>query len=97
MDEGDTLGLAALDDRPGACACRRRRAGRVLRRTVSAVVAAVAAVCAPCARAALPRALVDRPDEWPAGTALVHVLYVVPSDGADRALDTNGTLEGSVG
>lgn len=44
--------------------------------------------------AALPRATADRPDERPG--AQIHVLYVLPSDGADDALDTNGTIAASV-
>lgn len=36
----------------------------------------------------------DMPDE--AGGPQVHFLYVVPSDGADRQLDTNGGMEQSV-
>ena len=43
---------------------------------------------------ALPRATTDRPDEL--SGAQVHVIYAVPSDGADRALDTDGTLAASV-
>jgi hypothetical protein len=42
----------------------------------------------------LPRATVDRPDE--AEGPQVHALYVLPSDRADRALDTNGTIDASV-
>jgi hypothetical protein len=43
---------------------------------------------------ALPRATADRPDEV-TGPQL-HVVYAVPSDGQDRALDTDGTLARSV-
>jgi hypothetical protein len=43
---------------------------------------------------ALPRSTADRPDDRPG--AQVHVLYVLPSDGADEALDTNGTIAASV-
>lgn len=44
--------------------------------------------------AARDRATSDLPDEL--GGAQVHFLYVVPSDGADRQLDTNGGMEQSV-
>jgi hypothetical protein len=43
---------------------------------------------------ALPRATADRPDEVVGPQ--VHVVYAVPSDGADRALDTSGAIENSV-
>ena len=41
-----------------------------------------------------PRSLVDLPDDDPGHQ--VHILYVVPSDGEDRELDTNGSIELSV-
>lgn len=41
-----------------------------------------------------PRSTADRPDEV-AGYQ-VHVMYVIPSDGADRQLDTNGQLARSI-
>ena len=44
--------------------------------------------------AALPRATADRPDEI--SGSQVHVIYVVPSDGVDRSLDTDGALDASV-
>ena len=40
------------------------------------------------------RATTDRPDE--VDGPQVHVVYAVPSDGEDRHLDDDGTLEGSV-
>jgi hypothetical protein len=43
---------------------------------------------------ALPRATADRPDE--ARGPQLHVVYAVPSDGADRGLDTSGAIESSV-
>jgi hypothetical protein len=43
---------------------------------------------------ALPRSTVDRPDDRPG--AQIHVLYVLPSDGPDAALDTDGTVSASV-
>ena len=94
VDEGDTLELVSRLSTIVRAPVRARHASGVA--CAGPLARARAAVCAPCAGAALPRALVDRPDEWPAGTALVHVLYVVPSDGTDRALDTNRTLDGSV-
>jgi len=42
----------------------------------------------------LPRSVSDRPDER--SGPQIHVMYVVPSDGADRALDTDGTIAASV-
>jgi hypothetical protein len=44
--------------------------------------------------AARDRTTGDMPDE--AGGAQVHFLYVVPSDGGDRQLDTNGGMEQSI-
>ena len=41
----------------------------------------------------LPRATVDRPDDI-AGLQ-VHMLYALPSDGVDRAFDTDGSIENS--
>jgi len=43
---------------------------------------------------ALPRAIVDRPDDF-AGPQ-VHVMYVLPLDGVDEQLDTNGRIGTSV-
>jgi len=43
----------------------------------------------------LSRATADRPDD--VSGPQIHALYVVPSDGADRALDTDGTVAASVG
>jgi hypothetical protein len=43
---------------------------------------------------ALPRAISDRPDD--VGGPQIHVIYMLPRDGVDRALDTSGTLEASV-
>ena len=58
------------------------------------VVAALSLACSTTASAALPRSAVDRPDE--VSGKQIHVFYVLPSDGADAALDTNGTLANSV-
>jgi hypothetical protein len=41
----------------------------------------------------LPRSTVDRPDD--VGGSQIHVVYVVPSDGTDRGLDTDGHLASS--
>ena len=49
---------------------------------------------APAAREALPRATADRPDE--VRGAQVHAVYAVPSDVADRELDTSGAIENSI-
>jgi hypothetical protein len=42
----------------------------------------------------LPRATVDRPDDVKGPQ--VHAVYVVPSDGTDRGLDTDGSIDQSV-
>jgi plastocyanin len=42
----------------------------------------------------LPRATSDRPDGGTGGQ--VHIIYVLPSDGVDHSLDTNGTLKNTV-
>lgn len=44
--------------------------------------------------AALPRETVDRADE--VSGSQVHVMYVLPSDGADQSLDSNGSIATSV-
>jgi hypothetical protein len=44
--------------------------------------------------AVLPRVTTDRPDD--SAAPQIHVIYALPSDGADRALDENGTLNDSV-
>ena len=46
------------------------------------------------ASGALPRATADRPDDRIGPQ--IHALYVVPSDGQDRQLDTDGTVAASV-
>ncbi len=43
----------------------------------------------------LERSIQDRPDDAP-GSYQIHVMYVVPSDGRDRQLDTSGTLSRSL-
>lgn len=55
--------------------------------------------CAALATTATPasaRSLADQPDDV-RGTQQIHLLYVVPSDGTDRGLDTDGTLTASFG
>jgi Divergent InlB B-repeat domain len=47
------------------------------------------------AASALPRATADRSDDI--STAQIHVIYAVPNDQPDRALDTDGTIASSVG
>ena len=42
----------------------------------------------------LPRSTTDRADE--VSGKQIHVIYVLPSDGTDRALDTDGTLKNSI-
>ena len=44
--------------------------------------------------AQLPRSTVDRPDKVTGDQ--IHFLYVLPSDGVDSHLDTNGTLAISI-
>ena len=66
--------------------------GRSSRFWLAAVFAFV--VANPAAAAKLPRSTTDRPDEVQGDQ--VHFLYVLPSDGADRALDTNGALATSI-
>jgi hypothetical protein len=61
---------------------------------LAAVLVCTLAGAAPAAQQALPRATADRPDEL-RGPQL-HVIYAVPSDGADRGLDTSGAIESSV-
>ena len=64
------------------------------RATVAVLLVLVVAGGAPSAATALDRALQDRPDEQLGPQ--VHLLYVTPSDGPDRALDTSGRITGSV-
>lgn len=52
------------------------------------------AVPAQAAREALPRAAADRVDD--SAAPQVHVVYALPSDGLDRGLDMNGTIEATV-
>jgi hypothetical protein len=56
--------------------------------------AAVLLAASPAAAAKLPRATADRPDDMTGPQ--IHFLYVVPSDGADRNLDTKGKIATSV-
>src|SRR4051812_8943483 len=61
---------------------------------VALVAGLVLAAAAPNAGAALPRSTGDRADDV-AGRQ-IHALYVLPSDGVDRQLDTDGTIDASV-
>jgi HYR domain-containing protein len=75
---------------------RLRLSTRVVGRLLSTgTVLLFAGLAASPALAALPRSNVDRLDE--SAAKQIHVMYVLPSDGTDRALDTNGTLANSVG
>ncbi len=77
---------AAGDDRVGVTA-RAAGAGSVI-----VLLLAVSPVAA--APDALPRATADRPDD--VSGPQIHAVYVLPADGADRALDTDGTIAASV-
>jgi hypothetical protein len=68
------------------------RAARAVAATVVLVLLASASSSS-AAPDALPRVTADRRDDV-AGPQ-VHALYVVPSDGADRRLDANGTIAAS--
>lgn len=61
---------------------------------LAAVVVSLLSGSAPAAQRALPRATSDRADAVQ-GPQL-HVVYAIPSDGTDRALDTSGAIESSV-
>jgi plastocyanin len=62
---------------------------------VPLLVVAVPAVAGPVTYGPdLPRATADRIDDVVGPQ--VHLMYVLPSDGTDRALDTDGTIAGSV-
>lgn len=65
----------------------------------AALCVGIAAACLAAAQSGagvrtLPRSLTDRPDEQRGPQ--VHVMYVLPSDGIDRSLDTDGTIGASV-
>jgi hypothetical protein len=60
---------------------------------VAVLVALVTVSASSAATEALPRSSADRPDD--AAGPQVHVLYVLPSDGVDRSLDTDGTIAAS--
>ncbi len=68
-----------------------RPAARAIAATV--VLALLASASSSAAPDALPRATSDRRDDVTGPQ--VHALYVLPSDGADRRLDTNGTIAAS--
>jgi hypothetical protein len=65
-------------------------------RALVAALAAASLVSVSSSSAApgvLPRSTTDRADDVTGPQ--IHALYVLPADGADRALDTNGTIEAS--
>jgi hypothetical protein len=62
--------------------------------TVSATNAAGSVTFALSIATLLPRVFMDRPDEQTGPQ--IHVMYVLPSDGADQQLDRTGQLQGSV-
>jgi hypothetical protein len=66
-------------------------------RGLAAAAAVALLVSVPASNAApdtLPRSTTDRRDD--VSGPQVHALYVLPADGVDRALDTNGTVAASV-
>jgi len=74
----------------------RRWPRRLFVAVVSAALAALGASFASVLAGAAPlaRSTVDRSDD--SSDPQIHVMYVLPSDGSDRELDINGTLESSV-
>ena len=77
-------------------AISRRGWSPVMGRVIVVVVTLVGALVlcgGGAARSSLVRSTVDRPDDI--GGPQIHVVYVLPSDGTDRALDTDGTLAAS--
>ena len=54
----------------------------------------IASPCAALPLKVLPRAIIDRPDEVTGHH--IHVMYVLPSDGVDEAIDTSGAITHSV-
>jgi hypothetical protein len=85
--------------RIGMCVERVASARRPVRVIVRVAIATLFLLVttvpiAPSADALLPRATADRADDITGNQ--VHAFYVLPSDRVDRALDTNGTLAGTV-
>lgn len=72
----------------------RRKLQLIALAALASMVAVAAALSAPTTREASPRSTLDRPDD--ARGPQIHVVYAVPSDGADHGLDTDGTLEATV-
>jgi uncharacterized protein involved in high-affinity Fe2+ transport len=67
----------------------------VPRNLVLAPLLAALVVAAPGgAHSAVDRSTTDRPDDI--SGPQIHAVYVVPADGTDRGLDTNGTIAASV-
>ncbi|MDQ6688649.1 MAG: hypothetical protein M3Z50_13830 [Actinomycetota bacterium] len=69
---------------------------RVTRRAFWITVILVLIAAASAAAASSVRHFADQPDDFP-GASQVHLVYAVPRDGTDAALDTNGTLRATVG
>jgi hypothetical protein len=68
---------------------------RVIKGALVAMVAVLVAAASAWGRQPpLPRATADRPDS--VSGPQVHIVYALPSDGADRSLDIDGTLTRSV-
>src|ERR1051325_5962140 len=59
-----------------------------------AIAASLIVATSAAARSGLDRSTTDRPDDI-TGPQL-HAMHVVPADGTDRALDTNGTIAAPV-
>ena len=86
--------MVPITSRRGSGARRRRRIGAAVALVVSLATTLIVIVEPPQAAAAvgLARTEVDRPDD--SALHQVHVVYAVAADGADRGLDTDGTLLG---
>lgn len=61
---------------------------------LASTLTCAAALSAPASERAAPRSTADRPDD--VRGSQIHVVYAVPSDGADHGLDTDGTIEATV-
>ena len=74
----------------------RSRTGSAVALALLAFLGFLTAVASPASTAikVLPRVTTDRPDDI--SGSQIHIIYAIPSDGTDRALDTNGTLVASV-
>jgi hypothetical protein len=61
---------------------------------IALVICLALALPATAAQEVLPRSTADRADE--VSGPQIHAIYVVPADGTDRGLDTDGTIERTV-